>query len=113
MDASLKESVATLLAHIIKIDNRDIDKELPLFCKMMGKEFNCDKKEAKSLLQKVLESEYDIMDHIERIATALKDDKLSKLHLLEELNHMIYSDRISDEDYKLFEAIKKRLFPEL
>jgi len=31
MENKIKESVGTLLAHIIKIDNRDVKKEAPLF----------------------------------------------------------------------------------
>jgi len=40
----------------------------------------------------------------------LKDDRLSKYHLLEQINHMIYSDTIDPQDYEIFEKIKKRLF---
>ena len=30
--------------------------------------------------------------------------------MLEQLNHIIYSDEISEEDYKIFEDIKNKLF---
>jgi len=49
-------------------------------------------------------------EHIEIINQALHDDTISKFHILEQLNHMIYSDTISDEDYKIFEDIKNKLF---
>jgi len=110
MEKKIKESVGTLLAHIIKVDNRDIEKEAPLFCEIMGQDFDCSDDEAKAFLYKMMDEEYDLDEHIDIINEALCDDKLSKFHLLEQLNHIIYSDEISEEDYKIFEDIKNKLF---
>jgi uncharacterized tellurite resistance protein B-like protein len=110
MEKKIKESVGTLLAHIIKVDNRDIEKEAPLFCDIMGQNFDCSHEEAKDFLYRIVNEEYDLDEHIEIINQALCEDKLSKFHLMEQLNHMIYSDKISPEDYKIFENIKNRLF---
>ena len=110
MEKRLKESVGTLLAHIIKVDNRDIEKEAPLFCEIMGQNFDCTTDEAKGFLYGFMDSEYDLDMHVDVINQALCEDKLSKFHLLEQLNHIIYSDRISEKDYKIFEDIKERLF---
>ncbi len=113
MEKKIKRSVATLLAHIIKVDKRDIEKEAPLFCSIMGKDFQCDEKEAIKFLKQSLQEEYNLDEHIDIIKDALKNDKISKMHLLEQLNHIIYSDTISDEDYQIFEKVKKKLFPEI
>ena len=115
MEKKIKRSVATLLAHIIKVDNRDIEKEAPLFCSMLGEDFGCSEEEAREFLKRIVteEEEYDLDQHIEIIAQALKDDKLSKMHILEQLNHIIYSDTITEEDYKIFEEVKRKLFPEI
>ncbi len=110
MEKRIKESVGTLLAHIIKVDHRDIEKEAPLFCEIMGQNFDCTEEEARAFLEEVIDREYDLDKHIDIINQALCEDKLSKYHLLEQLNHMIYSDKISEEDYKIFENIKNRLF---
>jgi uncharacterized tellurite resistance protein B-like protein len=110
MEKQLKESVGTLLAHIIKVDNRDIEKEAPLFCEIMGQNFDCSTEEAKTFLYEIMDKDYDLDRHVEIINTALCEDKLSKFHLLEQLNHIIYSDTIGEEDYKLFENIKDKLF---
>jgi len=110
MENKIKESVGTLLAHIIKVDNRDVKKEAPLFCEIMGQNFDCNSDEAETFLYAMMNKEYDLDKHIGIINDALCDDKLSKFHLLEQLNHIIYSDTISEEDYKIFEDIKERLF---
>ncbi len=110
MENKIKKSVATLLAHIIKIDNRDVEKEAPLFCQLMGADFNCDSEEAKLFLKKTMEEEYDLNEHLAIINEALCDDKLSKMHLLEQVNHIIYSDTITPKDYEEFEKIKQALF---
>ncbi len=110
MEQKIKKSVGTLLAHIIKVDNRDLEKETPLFCDIMGQNFACDHEEAKEILYSIMDTEYDLDEQVNIINQALKDDKLSKLHILEQLNHMIYSDTISPVDYKIFEDIKTKLF---
>ena len=110
MEKKIKESVGTLLAHIIKVDKRDIEKEAPLFCEIMGQDFDCSEKEAREFLYTIMDKEYDLDEHVSIINQALCEDRLSKFHLLEQLNHMIYSDKISSEDYKIFENIKNKLF---
>ena len=110
MEKKIKKSVATLLAHIIKIDDRDIKKEAPLFCKLMETAFDCDSEDAEAFLKQTLEEEYDLDEHIAIINNALCDDKLSKMHILEQLNHIIYSDTITPNDYEEFEKIKQALF---
>ena len=109
MENKIKKSVATLLAHIIKIDDRDIKKETPLFCKLMEMDFDCDPEEAETYLKETLQEEYDLDEHLSIINDALRDDRLSKMHILEQLNHIIYSDTITPNDYEEFEKIKKAL----
>lgn len=111
MKKELKKSVAALLAHIIKVDNRDIEKEAPLFCKIMGEDFNCNREEAEGFLKETLTQEYDLDEHIAIINKVLGDDKLNKMHILEQINHIIYSDTITPIDYEEFEKIKEALLP--
>ncbi len=112
MENKIKRSVATILAHIIKIDNRDVAKETPLFCKIMDQDFGCDRGEAEEFLTKTINEDYNIEEHARFIRDALKDDRFAKYRILEQLNHIIYSDKIEDNDYKEFEKIKDILFKE-
>ncbi len=110
MEKKIKRSVATLLAHIIKIDKRDIDKEAPLFCKLMGQDFGCSSSEAREFLTTVVAEDYNLDEHLEVINEALCNDSISKMHLMEQVNQIIYSDKITKQDYEEFEKIKNRLF---
>lgn len=110
MQEKIKESVATLLAHIIKIDHRNLEKEAPLFCSMLGADFGCSEVEAKEFLEKIMKKEYNIDYHISIINKALCDDVFSKMQILDRLNHIIYSDEITPQDYDEFERIKEQLF---
>jgi len=110
MENKIKKSVATILAHIIKINNRDIVKEAPLFCKIMGQDFGCDRGEAEEFLLKTINEDYDIKEHAKLVRDALQDDSCTKYRILEQLNHIIYADKIDDNDYKEFEKIKDILF---
>lgn len=112
MEDTIKKSVATLLAHIIKVDQRDVEKEAPLFCKLMGKDFDCDIGEAKAFLHTIMQDDYDydLDEHLEIINEALCNDQLSKMHLMEQVNHIIYSNKITERDYEEFEKIKNTLF---
>jgi len=105
----IKKSVAVVFAHIIKLDDRDIESSYPLFAKLMGEDFALGDDEAKELLLEALNSDSDIDSDIEIIAQALKGDILSKYHLFEQLNHIIYSDEFSDSDYEFFEYLKEKL----
>jgi len=110
MERKLKKSVATLLAHIIKMDKRDVEKEAPLFCRLMKQDFDCNPEEAKAFLEKAVEEDYDLDEHLKIINDALCNDQLSKMHIMEQLNHIIYSDKITEKDYEEFEKIKNTLF---
>jgi len=110
MENTIKKSVAALLAHIIKMDDRDVEKEAPLFCKLMKQDFDCDPKEAEAFLHRAIEEEYNLDEHLDIINDALCNDRLSKMHIMEQLNHIIYADKFTDEDYAEFERIKDKLF---
>ncbi|SHO81634.1 hypothetical protein MNB_SV-15-1180 [hydrothermal vent metagenome] len=110
MEMKIKKSVAVLLAHIIKLDNRDIEKETPLFCKLMKQDFGCDRGEGKEFLYKIIKEDYNIDEHVKFIRDVLADDNYTKYEILKQLNRIIYSDNIEDNDYKEFEKIKNILF---
>jgi len=110
MEKKIKKSVGILLAHIIKVDHRDIEKSVPLFCELMGQNFECTDDDVREFLYEIMDKEYDLDEHIKVINEALCDDKLSKYHVLEQLNHVIYSDKITPQDYEIFEEIKNKLF---
>lgn len=110
MKKAIKRSVATLFAHIIKIDHRSVEKEGPLFCKLIGMDFDCTSTEAKELLNDILNENYDLDEHLNIINNALENDLLCKLHIMEQLNHIIYSDTITVRDYDEFERVKDVLF---
>lgn len=109
MQNKIKESVGTLFAHLIKVDHRDVDKSVPLFCDIMGQNFECTHEEVRSFLYDIMDKEYDLDIHIDIIKQALAEDRISKFHILEQLNHIIYSGKIKKNDYKFFENIKNRL----
>jgi len=110
MEKRIKQSVATLLAHIIKMDDRDVEKEAPLFCKLMKQDFDCNPVEAKAFLHKAIKEDYDLDEHLKIINDALCNDRLSKMHIMEQLNRIIYSDTFTDDDYVEFDRIKDKLF---
>ena len=110
MESTIKKSVAILLAHIIKLDGRDPEKGAPLFCRLMKQDFNCDPVEAEAFLRQAMNEEYDLEKHLEIINDALCNDQLSKMHIMGQFNHIIYSDKITDKDYEEFERIKNILF---
>lgn len=110
MQQKIKESVGMVFAHIIKVDQRDLEKSIPLFCDIMGQNFECTHNEVRDFLYDVIDRDYNIDTHIEIIKIALSEDRISKFHLLEQLNHIIYSGTITNDDYSYFEDIKNKLF---
>ncbi|KIM13418.1 MAG: hypothetical protein KU38_01880 [Sulfurovum sp. FS08-3] len=112
MEQKIKKSVATILAHIIKVDKRDVAKETPLFCRLMDQDFGCDKGEAEQFLNAIMDEDYDIEEHAALVREALKDDKYTKYKVLDQLNQIICSDAINDKDYEEFLRIREILFPD-
>ncbi len=111
MDAMLKESVAALFCHVIKLDNKDLDAERPLFARYMKQDFNISKEESNKLLDSVMEKEYNIDTHISMIANGLVNETYTKMSLLKQLNHIIIRSKLDDEDYDLFDRVKEAFFP--
>lgn len=111
MDKMIKESVATLFCHAIKLDDKDLKVEKPLFCRFMGQDFDCDSKEAEELMNKTMEEDcLNIDTHISIVSNALYNEPYSKMSLLKQLNHIIFKSNIRDEDYEFFDKVKESFF---
>jgi hypothetical protein len=111
MDKMLKESVATLFCHAIKLDDKDLVVEKPIFCRFMGQNFDCDSKDAQELLDKVMEKDCDNIDtHISIISNGLYNEPYSKMNILKQLNHIIFRSKMKNEDYEFFDKVKRSFF---
>lgn len=111
MDVMLKESVAALFCHVIKLDEKDLEIERPLFCRFMKQDFNMSDEESCELFDKVMEGDYNIDMHISMIANGLVNETYSKMSVLKQLNHIIVRSKLEDEDYDLFDKVKEAFFP--
>ena len=111
MDTMIKESVAALFCHVIKLDDKDLDAERPLFCRFMAQDFDTPKEESSALLDEVMAKDYNIDTHISMIANALHNETYTKMSVLKQLNHIIVKSKLEDEDYDLFDKVKEAFFP--
>ena len=111
MDTMIKESVAALFCHVIKLDNKNLDAERPLFCRFMKQDFNASKDESCALLDEVMQKDYNIDTQISMIANALHTQTYTKMSVLKQLNHIIVRSKLQDEDYDLFDKVKDAFFP--
>jgi len=114
MDTMLKESVAVLFSHLIKVHNKDLNAERPLFCRFMKQNFAASEDEVNTLFDKVMaEDDYNIDTHISMIANGLVNETYTKMSVLKQLNHIILKSKLVDEDYDLFDKVKHALFPQM
>ena len=111
MDVMLKESVAALFCHVIKLDNKDLEVERPLFCRFMKQDFDTSREESSSLLDEVMAKDYNIDTHISMIANGLMAETYTKVSVLKQLNHIIVRSNLEDDDYDLFDKVKEAFFP--
>ncbi len=107
MDRMLKESVAALFCYVIKMDNKDLDKERPIFCRFMKQDFGCSCEDANRLLDETLQKEYNIDTQIAIIGNALANKTYEKVSILKQLNHIIIKYKLHEENYEVFEKVKK------
>jgi len=111
MDKMIKESVATLFCHAIKLEDKDLKVEKPLFCRFMGENFDCNSEESQKLLEEIMNKDCDNIDtHISIVSNALYNEPYWKMHLLKQLNHIIFKSNIRDEDYDFFDKVKESFF---
>ena len=111
MDGMIKESVATLFCHVIKMDNKDLRVERSIFCNFMGQDFGCDRKDAGELLDMAMErDDANIDTHISIISNALHNKPYSKMSILKQLNHIIFKSKMRNEDYDFFDKVKRAFF---
>ena len=111
MDGMLKESVAALFCHVIKLDDKELESERPLFCRFMKQDFNMSEEESCELFDKVMEEEYHVDTHISMIANGLVNETYTKMSVLKQLNHIIVRSKLENEDYYLFDKVKEAFFP--
>ncbi len=111
MDGALKESVATLFCHVMKLDDKDLKLEKPLFCRFLGEDFDCNSKEAEELLSVISEKKCDnIETHVSIISNALYNEPYKKMNILKQLNHIIFRSNMRTEDYEFFDKVKNTFF---
>ena len=111
MKQQLKESFATLLVYGIKADSIISEQEKELFCSLMEEHFNMEYPESIYFLTNSNPNQEDIEKHIQIINDFTQDNPMQKMHILEYLNHIIYSDGIELNEYTVFEKLKNKLFP--
>ena len=112
MDVMIKESVAALFCHAIKLNDKNLDVVRPLFCRFIEEDFNSTTyQEANQLLDNVMEEEFNIDMQISIIANALHNETYTKMALLKQLNQIIVKSKLNDDDYDIFEKVKKAFFP--
>ena len=111
MDRMIKESVAALFCYVIKLDNKDLDAERPLFCRFMQQDFEMTQEESDKLLSEVMEKDYNIDTQISIIANALHNETYTKMSVMKQLNHIITKSNLEDDDYDLFDKVKEAFFP--
>jgi len=109
----LKESVAALFCHVIKLDKKDLSVERPLFCRFMKQDFDMSEEEANELLDKAMSEDCNVDTHISMIANGLMNETYTKMSVLKQLNHIIVRSKLVDDDYDLFDKVKQALFPKV
>jgi len=113
MKEQLKDSFATLLIYGIKADDVISEQEKELFCTLMEEHCNIEYPESVEILKQTHPTEADIEKHTQIINDFSKNNPMQKMHILECLNHIIYSDGIENNEYKVFEKLRDELFPKI
>ena len=110
MDKMLRESVASLFCYIIKQEQKDLEKEKPIFCRFMKQDFKMECEDANNLFDMVWEKDYNIDTQISIIANALINQTYQKMSILKQLNYIIIKDNLQSENYEIFDKVKKAFF---
>jgi len=112
MEQQLQASFATILIYGIYADNIVSKKETNLFCTLMHNNFNLSEQDSLDLLNDTHPTQKDMEYHVDKVNGLLENKPREKMHLLEYLNHIIYADGIKPVEYKVFEDLRRKLFPQ-
>ena len=105
----LMESYAAVMCAVMKKDGKITEKEKEKFFNFYKQEFMLDELGIEPLFKMGMKEE-DINKHIKRIKEIAGSDSNNMMRFMQYLNETIISDGIEDEEYEIFEGIRKILF---
>ena len=106
-DKNLIQPFANILCAIIYKDSKVSAKEKEEFFNFFKEEFGLNETEIEPLLK---EQNLDIQEDLKLIKKAFANNISQKAKFMQYLNKLIYSDGVKDEEYEVFEVIRKELF---
>ena len=106
-DKNLIEPFANIICAIIYKDAKVSSKEKEKFFNFFKEEFGLNETEIEPLLK---EQTPNIQEDLKLIKEAFANNISQKAKFMQYLNELIYSDGVEDEEYEVFEMIRRELF---
>jgi uncharacterized tellurite resistance protein B-like protein len=106
-------ALASLLYHIISVDNLQSDKEKHLFSSILREEFNLNSEQVISLYDQVKTLETDFHQDLATISEHLVKNPHLKMSFMEKLIHLMSVDGITEKELVIFNDAIKVVFPEI
>ena len=112
-DEAIHIALASLLYHIISVDNLTSEKEKHKFSQILNDEFNLKPEQIASLYSYVKTLQTDIHDDLKTIKEHLKENPHIRMTLMQKLIHLMSLDGVTDGELDIFHDAMTVVFPEL
>jgi uncharacterized tellurite resistance protein B-like protein len=106
-------ALASLLYHIISVDNLQSDKEKHLFREILVDEFNLTERQIVTLYDHVKTLKTDFHQDLKTISEHLTNNPQLRKSFMEKLIHLMSIDGVTDKELTIFNDAIKVVFPEL
>lgn len=106
-------ALASLLYHIISIDERESDKEKRDFRNILADEFDLTDKQITGLYSYVKTLKSDIKIDLETIKEHLSDNPNLRMRLMSKLIHLISVGGVDTKEIETFYDAMKAIFPDI
>ena len=106
-------ALASLLYHIISVDNVESSKEKHRFASIMKSSFDLNSDQAESLYDYVKTLESDLQSDLETVNHYLKQTPSLRMELMTKLNQLMALDGINSKELEIFNQATKVYFPDV
>ncbi len=112
-DEAIHVALASLLYHIIAVDNHESEKEKHRFSTILKTEFKLTNEQIVSLYAYVKTLKTDIRTDLNTVNHYLKDKPVLRMNLMTKLNRLMSLDGINSKELEIFNDAMHVFFPEI
>jgi uncharacterized tellurite resistance protein B-like protein len=112
-DEVLHSALASVLYHIISVDDQVVSREKNEFMTVLKQEFNLNEVQAEHLYLAAKSSTSELHSDLQTVSQYLKQNPTIRMNFMKKLIHLVDIDGVKDRELDIFYEALHEVFPEL